>query len=97
MSTVSYATTNRSGSPTLWSTYHDLKAVLNAPVIKKRVVNVIYDDSRRIVDMTETFPNLHIGDELILTINSLYSFCIHRIITFCHIHVAGGLQKMRFI
>ena len=53
------------GSPTLWSTYYEIKAVLEAPVIEKRKVQTIYDDSRRIVDMTEIKPNLYIGDELI--------------------------------
>jgi len=53
----------RGGSPTLWSTYYEIKAVLEAPVIEKRNVQVIYDDSRRIVDMTEITPNLFIGDE----------------------------------
>lgn len=62
------------GSPTLWSTYHDLKAVLDAPLIEKRVVATIYDDSKRIVNMTEIFPSLFIGDELMpnLIFFSLY-------------------------
>jgi len=56
------------GSPTLWSTYHEIKAILEAPVIEKRNVPTIYDDSRRIVDMTEINytnenTNLFIGDK----------------------------------
>lgn len=57
--------TNRGTSPTLWSTYYEIKAVLEAPLVEKRNVAVIYDDSRRVVDMTEIKPNLFIGDELI--------------------------------
>lgn len=61
------------GSPTLWSTYHEIKAILEAPVIEKRNVPTIYDDSRRIVDMTEINytnenTNLFIGDKLIFCI-----------------------------
>ena len=44
---------------------HEIKAVLEAPLVEKRNVAVIYDDSRRVVDMTEIKPNLFIGDELI--------------------------------
>ena len=51
--------------PTLWSTYHDIKAVLEAPAIEKRQVQVLVDDSNRIVDMTLIQPNLYIGDELV--------------------------------
>jgi len=49
--------------PTLWSTYHDIKAVLEAPAIEKRQVQVLVDDSNRIVDMTLIQPNLYIGAE----------------------------------
>lgn len=51
--------------PTLWSTYHDIKAVLEAPAIEKRQVQVLVDDSKRIVDMTLIQPNLYIGAELV--------------------------------
>ena len=51
--------------PTLWSTYHDIKAVLEAPAIEKRQVQVLVDDSNRIVDMTLIQPNLYIGAELV--------------------------------
>ena len=62
----------RGQSPTLWSTYYEIKAVLDAPLIEKRAVRVIYDDSKRIVDMTEILPNLFIGDELILLLIHIY-------------------------
>ena len=65
MTNQSSTNRTRQGSPTLWSTYHEIKAVLDAPAVEKRNIRVIYDDSRRVVDMTEIFPNLFIGDELI--------------------------------
>ena len=58
--------------PTLWSTYHDIKAVLEAPAIEKRQVQVLVDDSNRIVDMTLIQPNLYIGDELVFNIPLLH-------------------------
>ena len=61
----------RTGSPTLWSKYYEIKAVLEAPAIEKRNVAIIYDDSRRIVDMTQICPNLYIGDELMLFLITL--------------------------
>ena len=61
--TSTCTTTNR--EPTLWSTYHEIKSVLEAPVIEKRHTNIKYDDSKRVVDMTEITPNLFIGDELV--------------------------------
>ena len=48
---------------TLWSVFHKLKAVLDAPLVEKKMHQVTYDDSKRIVDMTEILPNLFIGDE----------------------------------
>ena len=48
---------------TLWSVFHKLKAVLEAPVTEKKQHQVTYDDSKRVVDMTEILPNLFIGDE----------------------------------
>ena len=70
------------GSPTLWSTYYEIKAVLEAPVIEKRKVQTIYDDSRRIVDMTEIKPNLYIGDELITFHTNLINIAFAVIIAF---------------
>ena len=58
-------TNHHFAEPTLWSTYHDIKAVLEAPAIEKRQVQVLVDDSNRIVDMTLIKPNLYIGDELV--------------------------------
>ncbi len=60
---MSSTTYNRGGSPTLWSTYKDLKAVLDARSVEKRVVQVIYDDSKRVVNISEVCRNLYIGDE----------------------------------
>ena len=57
--------TNNLAEPTLWSTYHDIRAVLDTPAIEKRQVQVLVDDSNRIVDMTLIKPNLYIGDELV--------------------------------
>ena len=76
--------------PTLWSTYHDIKAVLEAPAIEKRQVQVLVDDSIRIVDMTLIQPNLYIGAELVfllLCYISKYTYnCTvfenHRIVSF---------------
>lgn len=65
------AVTNRGSSPTLWSTYHEIKSVLDAPVIEKRPTNIIYDDSKRVVDLTEIKPNLYIGDELVCVFNNI--------------------------
>ena len=48
---------------TLWSVFHKLKGVLDAPSVEKKAHHVTYDDSKRIVDMTEILPNLFIGDE----------------------------------
>lgn len=49
----------------LWAIYHQLKAVLDSPaaVSRRRAHSVIFDDSGRLVDMTEILPNLFIGDE----------------------------------
>jgi hypothetical protein len=47
----------------LWSVFNDLKAVVDKPIVERRVVTVFFDDSSRIVNMTEIFPNLFIGDE----------------------------------
>ena len=58
--------------PTLWSTYHDIKAVLEAPAIEKRQVQVLVDDSNRIVDMTLIQPNLYIGAELVFLPSAMY-------------------------
>ena len=55
-------------SPTLWTTYHEIKAVIDVPLERKRVVQIIYDDSNRVVDMTEIAPNLFIGDEYLINI-----------------------------
>ena len=51
----------------LWPVFHKLKAVLETRPEKKAAggsgCQVTYDDSKRIVDMTEILPNLFIGDE----------------------------------
>ena len=47
----------------MWTVFKELHAVLQAPVIEKRVVTVLKDDSGRRVDMTEIRTNLFIGDE----------------------------------
>merc|ERR1711884_780779 len=48
----------------LWSLFHKLKAVLeNPPAVERKTHPVTYDDSRRVVDMTEILPNLFVGDE----------------------------------
>ena len=54
--------------------------MLEAPVIEKRKVQTIYDDSRRIVDMTEIKPNLYIGDELITFHTNLVNISLVTII-----------------
>jgi hypothetical protein len=48
---------------TLWSVFHDLKSVVDKPNVERRLTPVFVDDSGRLVDMTEIFPNLFIGDE----------------------------------
>jgi len=63
MSATTNNTNKRGSSPTLWSTYHEIRKVLDKPVIEKRVTNIIYDDSKRVVDLTEIKPNLYIGGE----------------------------------
>ena len=78
--TMSSNSTNKHfAEPTLWSTYHDIKAVLEAPAIEKRQVQVLVDDSNRIVDMTLIKPNLYIGDELVsfLCYKYIYVMRIH--------------------
>ena len=65
MSATTNNTNKRGSSPTLWSTYHEIRKVLDKPVIEKRVTNIIYDDSKRVVDLTEIKPNLYIGGELV--------------------------------
>ena len=65
MSASTNNTNKRGSSPTLWSTYHEIRKVLDKPVIEKRVTNIIYDDSKRVVDLTEIKPNLYIGGELV--------------------------------
>jgi hypothetical protein len=47
----------------LWSVFNDLKAVVDKPTVERRMTAVFFDDSSRIVNMTEIFPNLFIGDE----------------------------------
>ena len=47
----------------LWSVFYDLKAVVDKPIVERRLTPVFIDDSSRIVNMTEIFPNLFIGDE----------------------------------
>ena len=84
--TSTCTTTNR--EPTLWSTYHEIKSVLEAPVIEKRHTNIKYDDSKRVVDMTEITPNLFIGDELVY-INKL-TFIIK------HLNIFDQMFNSRF-
>ena len=38
-------------------------------MIEKRVTKLKYDDSKRVVDLTEIRPNLYIGDELVFDTN----------------------------
>ena len=86
--------------PTLWSTYHDIKAVLEAPAIEKRQVQVLVDDSNRIVDMTLIQPNLYIGDELVfykplLEVNcndttqytAIHSSCVINVVAALSLHL----------
>ena len=50
-------------------------------MIEKRVTNIIYDDSKRVVDLTEIKPNLYIGDELVLVIpTNIFSITFFRIL-----------------
>ena len=37
----------------MWTVFKELQGVLQAPVIEKRVVTLLHDDSGRRVDMTE--------------------------------------------
>jgi hypothetical protein len=37
--------------------------VVDKPNVERRLTPVFVDDSGRLVDMTEIFPNLFIGDE----------------------------------
>ena len=79
--TITSPTNKRGSSPTLWSTYHEIRNVLDKPVIEKRVTNIIYDDSKRVVDLTEIKPNLYIGDELVLVIpTNIFSITFFRIL-----------------
>ena len=47
----------------MWTVFKELQTVLQAPVIEKRVVTILKDDSGRRVDMTEIRTNLFLGDE----------------------------------
>ena len=47
----------------MWTVFKQLQAVLQTPVVEKRVITVLQDDSGRRVDMTEIRTNLFIGDE----------------------------------
>ena len=47
----------------MWTVFRQLQAVLQTPVVEKRVVTILQDDSGRRVDMTEIRTNLFIGDE----------------------------------
>ncbi len=47
----------------LWTIFHDLKSIVDQPVIEKCQAPIFIDDSGRLVNMTEIFPNLFIGDE----------------------------------
>ena len=47
----------------MWTVFKELQAILQAPVIEKRVVTILKDDSGRRVDMTEIRTNIFLGDE----------------------------------
>jgi len=47
----------------LWNVFHDLKSIVDHPVVDKYVAPILIDDSGRLVNMTEIYPNLFIGDE----------------------------------
>uniref|UniRef100_A0A0K2U708 Dual specificity protein phosphatase n=2 Tax=Lepeophtheirus salmonis TaxID=72036 RepID=A0A0K2U708_LEPSM len=61
---MSYNLYNEDGHKSLWNIVSDLKEVLATPVdLSNKQPPVLYDDSKRLVNMTEIMENLYIGDE----------------------------------
>jgi len=52
-----------SSSLKMWTRFAEMKQVLDEPVIHKRIINQLYDDSGRLVDMTEIQTDLFIGNQ----------------------------------